>query len=115
MGMVASGEDEEGVLLEVSMFRIPYLDASSWILFSRRPTNFGLSSSSVFLHCCTELTRANIENRDVLLVISFVVNLFVPGFDVPDTISGRYELDSALVQTSKPRPILQLRIPVLLH
>ncbi|KAJ3924928.1 MAG: hypothetical protein NXY57DRAFT_1044532 [Lentinula lateritia] len=30
------------------------------------------------------------------------------GFDVLDTISGRYELDSALVQTSKPRPILQL-------
>ncbi|KAH7873881.1 uncharacterized protein C8R40DRAFT_1070715 [Lentinula edodes] len=30
------------------------------------------------------------------------------GFDVPDTISGRHELDSALVQICKHRPILQL-------
>ncbi|KAJ4492339.1 hypothetical protein C8R41DRAFT_867391 [Lentinula lateritia] len=70
MGMVTSGEDEEGVLLEVSMFWIPYLDATSWILLSCRLPNLALSSSSVFLSCCTELIEADEPTIDKALCLA---------------------------------------------
>ncbi|KAJ3810313.1 hypothetical protein EV368DRAFT_78389 [Lentinula lateritia] len=95
MGMVASGEDEEGFDVSDTIFGRFELDSILAKAYQLRPI-LQLSDESA---SCTELTHA------VLRI----------GFDVPDTISGRYELDSALVQTSKPRPILQLCIPVLLH
>ncbi|KAJ4493953.1 hypothetical protein C8J55DRAFT_485274 [Lentinula edodes] len=130
VGMVASGEDKEGVLLEVLSQERRLCAISTMGMVTSREDEEGVlleyHKNGSIENSITRTAVLRIVLQERRLCAISTMGMVASGedeegvllevcFDVPDTISGRYELDSALVQTSKPRPILQLRIPVLLH
>ncbi|KAJ3810319.1 WD40-repeat-containing domain protein [Lentinula lateritia] len=117
----------------VSMFRVPYLDAPSWILFSRGPTNFGLFEVTTPCDSTMNMVTSEEDEQDILsetlsqerrlCAISTMDTVTSEDdeedilseicFDVSNTIFGRFELDSILAKAYQLRPILQLCIPTL--